>query len=139
MAFNRLIGAALAGATFEVFGDGNQTRDFTFVADAVAGTMAAADRGRPGGVYNIGGGSRRSLNSVLDMLGELMDQPPKCKYRGRQVGDAHDTAADISAAARDLDFAPSFDFYDGLKAQLDWQREAAAIMPSASIGVSEVA
>src|SRR5204862_1603957 len=65
MGFHRFLRAALAGDPITLYGDGEQTRDFTFVADAVAATMAAGDRGTPGGVYNIGGGSRVSINHVL--------------------------------------------------------------------------
>jgi nucleoside-diphosphate-sugar epimerase len=106
---------------FEVFGDGNHTRDFTFVADAVNGTVAAAQFGVSGSAYNIGGGSRRSLNSVFETLAGLLRTPIERKYRDRQLGDARDTAADIRRARRDLGFEPSFDFDAGLKAQLDWQ------------------
>jgi nucleoside-diphosphate-sugar epimerase len=122
MAFNRLISKALAGQPFEVFGDGRQTRDFTFVADAVAGTIAAAQSGRPGSAYNIGGGSRRSLNGVLDTLDALTGTPVQRHYVGRQLGDARDTAADIRRARSELNFEPSFDFETGLQAQLEWQR-----------------
>ncbi len=72
MAFNRLISCALAGEPFEVYGDGEQTRDFTFVHDAVTATVAASQRGQPGTAYNVGGGSQRSINSVLHTLGELI-------------------------------------------------------------------
>ena len=65
MAFRKFLTAASAGAPIAVFGDGLQTRDFTFVKDAVAATIAAGERGVPGRAYNIGGGSRVSLNDVL--------------------------------------------------------------------------
>jgi nucleoside-diphosphate-sugar epimerase len=126
MAFNRLIACALAAKPFDVFGDGNQTRDFTFVADAVSGTIEAGLSGVPGSAYNIGGGSRRTLNSVLETLGDLIATPVERRYCDRQVGDARDTAADIGRAQRDLGYAPSFSFDAGLKAQLDWQRAIAA-------------
>jgi len=126
MAFNRLIRQAIAEEDFEIFGDGNQTRDFTFVSDAVIGTVSAALAGAPGSAYNIGGGSRRSLNSVLDMLGELMGGRVAGRYGARQIGDARDTAADIDRARRDLGFEPYVDLEPGLKAQLDWQRASMA-------------
>jgi UDP-glucose 4-epimerase len=123
MGFHRLVACALADQTFDVYGDGEQTRDFTFVADAVAGTLAAADRGTPGTAYNIGGGSRRSLNSVLEMLGELLDRPVDRVYLDAQAGDARDTASDITLAHRDLGYQPAANFCSGLQAQLEWQRE----------------
>jgi UDP-glucose 4-epimerase len=122
MAFNRLVSRALDGEPFEVYGDGEQTRDFTFVADAVAGTVAASERGRPGAAYNIGGGSNRSMNSVLETLSSLLGRPVERVYREPQRGDARDTAADISRARGDLGYEPSYDFQAGLESQLAWQR-----------------
>ena len=69
MAFHRFITAALTDQPITLYGDGSQTRDFTFVADAVAATIAAGDRGVPGRAYNVGGGSRVSVNHVLDIIG----------------------------------------------------------------------
>lgn len=124
MAFNRVIRAALNEEPFKVFGDGNQTRDFTYVTDAVDGTIAAAVSAPPGAVYNIGGGSRRSMNSVFTTLGELLEVPVQLTFRDREPGDARHTAADISRAREDLGFEPSFEFADGLRLQLEWQRDA---------------
>ncbi len=125
MAFNRLISRALAGEPFDVFGDGEQTRDFTFVTDAVAGTIAAAVCGRPGTVYNIGGGSRRSMNAVLELLEPLVGHRVERVYRERQAGDARDTAADISRARRELGYKPSVELAGGLSEQVRWQRALA--------------
>jgi UDP-glucose 4-epimerase len=122
MAFNRLIAGALVGEPFAMFGDGTQTRDFTFVTDAVNGTIAAGQCGRPGRAYNLGGGSRRSMNDVLGSLGELLGSHVEREYVARQAGDARDTAADICLARQDLGYEPSFEFEAGLSAQLDWQR-----------------
>jgi nucleoside-diphosphate-sugar epimerase len=129
MAFNRLITRALARETFQVFGDGNQTRDFTFVGDAVSGTVAAGKHGHPGSIYNIGGGSRRSLNSVVDTLCELIGVRVALSYGDRQPGDTRDTAADIRRARHELGFEPTFEFEAGLKAQLDWQQATLASPP----------
>jgi nucleoside-diphosphate-sugar epimerase len=126
MAFHRLITRALAGEPFEVFGDGCQTRDFTFVADAVSGTIEAAQCADPGRVYNIAGGSYRSMNSVLDSLGRLLEGHVERRYLDPQKGDARDTAASIDRARRELGYRPSFDFDAGLQAQLEWQRTYAA-------------
>ncbi|HEY7816626.1 MAG TPA: NAD-dependent epimerase/dehydratase family protein, partial [Vicinamibacteria bacterium] len=68
MAFHRLLKCVLEGTPFHLFGDGRQTRDFTFVADAVAATLAASERGRHGAVYNVGGGSRVSMLEVIETV-----------------------------------------------------------------------
>jgi UDP-glucuronate 4-epimerase len=122
-----LITCALADEPFEVFGDGSQTRDFTFVVDAVSATIAAARHGVAGSTYNIGGGSRRSLNSVCETLGELLGRQVPLKRSPPQHGDARDTAADIRRAQRDLGFRPFVDFELGLRAQLRWQRATLAV------------
>ena len=126
MALHKLISCALAGRPFEIFGDGAQTRDFTFVADAVSATLAAADRARPGMAYNVGGGSRLSLNAVLGIVERLAGRPLDRVYRRLQAGDARDTAADIRLAGRELGFEPSFSVENGLAAQLEWQRRMMA-------------
>jgi UDP-glucose 4-epimerase len=128
MALTRLIACALANEPFELFGDGNQTRDFTFVTDAVSATIAAARHGVAGSTYNIGGGSRRSLNSVCGTLGELLGGRVSLKHGPRQHGDARDTAADTRRARRDLGFSPFVDFELGLRAQLRWQRGQQAVL-----------
>ena len=66
----------MRGEPITVYGDGEQTRDFTFVADAVSATVAAATRGVAGRVYNIGGGSRVTVNEVLDMIGRVSGRRP---------------------------------------------------------------
>lgn len=127
MAFSRAIGAALDGGEFTVFGDGRQTRDFTFVSDAVAGTLAAAERGVSGEAYNLGGGSRVSMREVLDLI-DCIAGPLRVRYAKRQRGDARDTAADISRARAELGFAPSHHLEEGLRAQLEWQRAARGLV-----------
>jgi len=121
MAFSRAIKAALRGTEFTLFGDGRQTRDFTFVEDTVNGTIAAAEHGLPGRAYNLGGGARVSMREMLDTL-EGIAGPLHVRTREPQRGDARDTAADISRAATDLGFAPRHGLEDGLRAQVAWQR-----------------
>lgn len=122
MAFNRLLTAALREEKFTVFGDGRQTRDFTFVSDAVAGTIAAGERGRPGSVYNIGGGSRISMAEVFEVVEELTARRLWLEYADSQRGDARDTAADVTRAREDLGYRPRTSVAEGLAAQLDWHR-----------------
>jgi nucleoside-diphosphate-sugar epimerase len=120
MAFNRFIRAALAGAPITLYGDGEQTRDFTFVADAVAATIAAGDRGVPGRAYNIGGGSRVSVNQVLEIVGRLAGRPLDVRREPSQKGDMRDTYADTTLARADLGFAPTVTLEEGIEAEYRW-------------------
>ena len=127
MAFNRFIRAALTGQPIALYGDGEQTRDFTFVADAVAATRAAGDRGRPGAVYNIGGGSRVSVNQVLELVGRLTGRSLDVRREGAQKGDMRDTFADTTRAREDLGFLPSCSLDSGLAAECEWMARRLAV------------
>jgi len=120
MAFHRAIEAALHGRDFVLYGDGLQTRDFTFVEDAVEGTIRACD-GLSGQAYNIGGGSRISM---LDVVKIIADELPDLAVRHEQAqqGDARDTAADFSRAHEHFGYEPSWDVERGLLEQIKWHR-----------------
>jgi nucleoside-diphosphate-sugar epimerase len=120
MAFHCLISAADTGEEFVLFGDGRQTRDFTYVADTVEGTVAAATRGRPGEVYNLGGGTRSSMNEIIGILQGITGSV-RVRRAASARGDARDTAADTALAQAELGFAPSFDLVAGLQEQIQWQ------------------
>jgi UDP-glucose 4-epimerase len=125
MGFHRFIRALLADESISVYGDGEQTRDFTFIADAVAANLAAAERGVAGTAYNVGGGSRVSVNDVLARLGRLAGRAPRLDRQPPQPGDPRDTGADIARASRDLGWKPTVALDEGLSRQLDWQRGTA--------------
>lgn len=120
MGFHRFMRAALDQAPITLYGDGEQTRDFTFVDDIVGALMAAGDRGPAGGVYNIGGGSRVSINAVLDQIAQIAGHPLDIRREAAQKGDMRDTFADTSRARTDLGFAPSTSLAAGLRAEFDW-------------------
>ena len=120
MGFHRFLRATIEGRPISVFGDGEQTRDFTFVEDAVSATLAAAVRGVPGRVYNIGGGSRVSLNAVLAIIGDVVGRQPVLTREADQKGDMRHTYADTTLARTDLNFAPTWDLRRGLAAQYEW-------------------
>ena len=120
MGFHRFIRAILTGQPISLYGDGEQTRDFTFISDIVAATMAAGDRGKPGAVYNIGGGSRVSINQVFEIIGRITGRTPDIRREGAQMGDMRDTFADTTRAKTDLGFAPATSLEAGLKAECDW-------------------
>jgi nucleoside-diphosphate-sugar epimerase len=120
MGFHRFLKAAINGSPITVYGDGEQTRDFTFVGDAVAGTILAGARGVPGRAYNIGGGSRVSINHVLDLIAEISGRPIDVRHEPSQRGDMRDTYADTSLALADLGFSPKTSLRDGLTAEYHW-------------------
>ncbi|MBF8301259.1 MAG: strE [Acidobacteria bacterium] len=120
MGFSRFLQAAMRGDAVPQFGDGRQTRDFTFVADAVTATVAAATRGTPGGVYNIGGGSRVGLLDVFELIRRITARPLRVEPIEAQRGDMRDTYADTARARADLAFAPTVTLEEGLRAQYDW-------------------
>jgi UDP-glucose 4-epimerase len=120
MGFHRFFSAVLQGGAVAQYGDGLQTRDFTFVADAVTATAAAAVRGTPGGVYNIGGGSRVSLRDVFEMIARVSGRPLQIDLQPAQKGDMRDTYADTSRARADMGFAPSVDLGHGLREMFTW-------------------
>ena len=126
MGFHRFLSAAIDGRPLVRFGDGEQTRDFTFVADAVTATVAAGTTGVPGRVYNIGGGSRVSVNHVFEIIGALMGHPVAIDQQPPQKGDMRDTYADTSRAAADLGFAPSITLEQGLAEEYAWLRSERA-------------
>lgn len=126
MAFTRFLRAAVRDEPITVYGDGEQSRDFTYVADAVAATYRAAHAGRAGRVYNVGGGQRASVNEVVELIGELNGQPLRIERRERQAGDARHTGADTSRAREDLGWSPTTGLRDGLARQLEWARAVVA-------------
>ncbi len=120
MAFNRLLRSAKTGEKFPLFGDGRQTRDFTFITDAVAATIAAAERSRAGAVYNIGGGSRVSMLDVIETIESVTGKKLRIDSKPWQKGDMRDTYADTSAAQRDLDYRPRTALDEGLALEWEW-------------------
>ena len=120
MGFHRFFSALAAGRPLVQFGDGLQTRDFTFVGDAAAATATAAVRGVPGRVYNIGGGSRVTLRDVFDLLGRVTGRPLAVDVQPAQKGDMRDTFADTTRARADLGFTPSVTLEEGLAAMYRW-------------------
>lgn len=120
MAFQRFLTSVRDGKSITVYGDGEQTRDFTFISDIVAANIAAATQGRPGSVYNIGGGSRVTLNHVLELIQKVTGKTVAIQREPEQKGDMRHTYADTSAARRDLDFNPRVSLENGLAQQYQW-------------------
>src|SRR4051812_23043642 len=127
MAFRRFCEAIVGGAPIELFGDGGQSRDFTFVGDIVAATRAAGEtRTPPGRVYNLGGGARVSVNRALETLAGIAGRPLDVRRRERASGDVRDTGADTTRARQELGFHPKTTLESGLAAEFAWVRERSA-------------
>ncbi len=127
MGFHRFIRAAIDGRPVTLYGDGEQTRDFTFVTDAVAATIAAGDRGVQGRAYNVGGGSRVTINHVLDIIGRVAGRKLDVRREPAQKGDMRDTFADTSHARSDLGFAPRVTLEEGIEAEYRWLSSTPAL------------
>jgi nucleoside-diphosphate-sugar epimerase len=122
MGINLFFQAARRGTPVTVYGDGEQTRDFTFVDDAVRATIAALERSAPDLAYNVGGGHRVTLNDLLDRIERVSGRTLKRERIEAQRGDPKDTSADVTRARRDLDYAPATELTEGLTRQWEWQR-----------------
>jgi nucleoside-diphosphate-sugar epimerase len=108
-----------------VFGDGEQTRDFTFVDNAVHANLLACEAPHVAGkVFNVGCGVRISLNQVLAALREITGKPLQAKYDPPREGDIRDSQADISEARRYLGYEPQAGFEQGLQLTFGWYRES---------------
>lgn len=120
MAFNKFMRKILSGETIEIFGDGEQTRDFTYVDDVISAFMAAAAKGIEGRIYNIGGGHTISLNNLIKKLEDVTGMDVKTKHIPALQGEMRNTYADYSSAARDLGYSPNYDLDKGLKNEWEW-------------------
>jgi UDP-glucose 4-epimerase len=123
MAMHRFLKGALTGGEITLYDDGEQTRDFTYVSDVVAANVAAAERADGGDVFNIGGGSRVSLNHVLATIEAISSRPLRVTREPRQKGDVRHTAADCTRARERLGFRPSVSLAEGLRREWEWIRE----------------
>ena len=129
MAFHRFLSAMLADRPISLYGDGEQTRDFTFVEDAVTATVGAAERGTAGVVYNIGGGSRVSMNRVIEVLARCTGRIPEVRRGAPQQGDMRDTFADTARARADLEFVPRVSLEAGIHAEYQWLATSLSVAP----------
>lgn len=122
MALHKFIRAVLEGRTIEVYGDGRQTRDFTYVSDAVQANLLAVDRRPLGEVLNIGGGSRVSIRETIRLIERVTGRRARIRYGAKQRGDVDNTWADTTKARRLLGFHPRVGLLDGLRAEAAWLR-----------------
>jgi UDP-glucose 4-epimerase len=120
-AFTKFIGSILRGEEIVVYGDGTQTRDFTYVKDAVNAIISGANKGK--GAYNIASGKRIILNDVIKMLEKVSELKAKVKYVERKKEDVSHTWADISKAQKELGYKPDTSLEHGIRAQTEWYKK----------------
>ncbi|MGH7807238.1 MAG: NAD-dependent epimerase/dehydratase family protein [Thermodesulfobacteriota bacterium] len=123
MGFHKFISAVLLGREIDIYGTGEQTRDFTFIGDAVEANLQAFFGGKEGEAYNVGGGSRIKLIETIRIIEEISGRRADLKYRDPQRGDAKHTYADVSKAKRDFGYSPEVNIYEGLKRHYEWLKE----------------
>jgi nucleoside-diphosphate-sugar epimerase len=122
MALGRLLFGALSGVPLVLFGDGTQRRDFTYVSDVVAATIAAADIDCREEIINVGGGSSVSLIDAISVASSVVGQPIPLDAAEAQPGDVAVTCADLTLARELLGYEPQVSLRDGLTYQAEWLR-----------------
>jgi len=120
MAAERIATALARGGRFEVYGNGEQSRDVTYVDDAVTATIAVMEAGRTGSLYNVGGGSETSLREMIELCQKISGRELDVHYGAAATGDVRRTAADCSAIRADVGWLPQTSLEDGLTSQLAW-------------------
>jgi nucleoside-diphosphate-sugar epimerase len=120
MACHRFFQAVREKVPIEVYGDGHQVRDFTFVDDIVAGIIAASDPAVEGDVFNLGAGAPERLDAAIGYIEETVGEPLKIQRFPSQAGDARSTWSDTRRARRLLHYRPRVSLREGLKRQWEW-------------------
>jgi UDP-glucuronate 4-epimerase len=118
MATQRIATALAAGGRFQVYGDGAQSRDVTYVSDAVDATTAAMERAPSGAIYNVGGGSETSLREIIRLCERLSGRALAIETAPAAAGDVRRTSADTSRIRAEVGWAPRVSLEDGLARQL---------------------
>lgn len=126
MAFHRFCRAGILGEQIHIYGDGEQSRDFTFIDDIVTANIQAAESSGSGEVYNLGGGSRVTVNQVLKVIEGILGNKLNVVYQDKQKGDAAHTAADTTLAQRKLGFKPTVTVEQGLEREAAWMKDLLA-------------
>ena len=123
MAIHKFVTAILNGDEITIFGDGTQTRDFTFVDDVVKANILAAESDSVGEIFNIGGGSRISVSNLINEIEKIVGKKAKIKYIEKQKGDVRDTLADVSKAEKGLGWKPKTEINRGLERFIKWMSQ----------------
>jgi len=123
MAINRFVRAVINSETISIFGDGNQTRDFTYVEDVIESNLLAARINLSGEVFNVGGGSRISVNELVAKIERTAGNKAKLEYTEKQRGDVKDTLADTAKAREILHWQPGVRIEEGLEHYINWVKD----------------
>ncbi|WP_311052142.1 NAD-dependent epimerase/dehydratase family protein [Rhodococcus qingshengii] len=125
MAFHRFFESVISGTPVNIFGDGDQRRDFTYVDDIVEANFLAmtADSASKGEVYNVCGGTDATVNEILDTIGEICLKPVPVVRIPSISGDVRRTAGDSTKIRRTLNWKPEVDLRSGLTSQFEWHRD----------------
>ncbi len=123
MAFHKFLRAVITGGEIEVYGTGEQTRDFTYIGDAVEANLAAFSSGVNGEAYNVGGGSRIRLIECIRLIEEISGKKANLRFTDPQRGDAKHTYADVSKAKKDFGYSPVFGIREGLTEHYNWLKK----------------
>jgi UDP-glucuronate 4-epimerase len=119
MAMHKFIASILQGTPIPIYGDGEQTRDFTFVDDVVRANLAAAASKHTGCVMNIGGGCRSSINGLIRIIEQYVGKKAKRNHLPEQPGDPRHTWANIQRAKTLIGFDPKFDLEQGIYLEIE--------------------
>jgi nucleoside-diphosphate-sugar epimerase len=122
MALSRFISLAARGEPVEVFGDGTQSREMTYVSDVVDATVTAleAEPVDATRIYNVGGGTRTTVGDLVELVGESMGERVEVRYTPPVPGDVRSTWADLERAARELGYRPRVSLEEGVESQVRW-------------------
>jgi len=113
------------GRPVTIFGDGEQSRDFTYVENVVDATIRAGDAaGASGHIFNVAAGTPGSVNQLADTIGRILDLPVEKEYRDPRPGDVRDSWADVSLAERVLGYRPGIDLDEGLRRTIEYLEAA---------------
>jgi nucleoside-diphosphate-sugar epimerase len=123
MAFHKFIKSVYNNEEIMIFGDGEQTRDFTYIDDIIDANIEAIRSPVVGEVFNIGGGSRITVNHAINIIEGICGSKARKKYIEKQRGDVNHTSADISKARKILEYNPKFDLEKGLANEAAWLRD----------------
>jgi len=117
-AVTKFLHKIMSGEPVTIYGDGSQTRDFTYVSDVVEGILKASKTGN--GTYNLSGGKRLSVNQLVDIMEEKFDKSVEKKYMKKHPADVRHTHADISKARNEINYSPKVNLEKGIEKSIEW-------------------